>query len=75
MRVLCILWFYRGNGKENGNYHSILGLYTVGIMEKKMGSLAFLLVDLRCGARGAYTPPTSVVERPKSLEFRVWACA
>ena len=31
-----ILGEYRGNGKENGNYYSIFGLYwgNIGIMEK-----------------------------------------
>ena len=31
-----ILGLYEDNGKEHGNYHSILGLYYIGIMEKKM---------------------------------------
>ena len=41
---------YWDNGKENGNYYSILGLYRgyIGIMEKKMENV-MLLKPLRTG--------------------------
>ena len=27
MESAIVYWFFRDNGKENGNYYSILGLY------------------------------------------------
>ena len=40
-----VLGLYRDNGKENGNYHSIIGLYigvNTAIMEKKMETTTVL---------------------------------
>ena len=31
MVIWVILGLYRDNGKENGNYHNILGIYTIGV--------------------------------------------
>ena len=61
--------WYWDNGKENGNYYSILGLYWgyTGIMERNMETTNYLegLCTCKYATRAANTPMFGVV--PTSL--------
>ena len=39
--IRVILGLYRDNGKENGNYYSILGLYSLGFWFDVLGPAPF----------------------------------
>ena len=58
METTGIIGFYRDNRKENGNYYGILGLYQIGIMEKKVDTNYYSVLGLY--SMSAFKLPASV---------------
>ena len=46
--TLCRPGLMLNNGREHGNYYSILGLYNIRVMEKKIEIIAYWGMALHC---------------------------
>ena len=75
METTIVYWeLYRDNGKKNGNYYSILGLYKDKGQHHKSSS-RYLVRDaserVRCPERSDISSPPGLRFRVQGLGFRV----